>query len=93
MRTVNVYLTTHAIDYLYHEFVDIDADKIGDDAVITQIDECGGLFIERASTVSEEGSGVWVDASGQESQGPSDTFVESVEAQQFHEKTDMPADA
>jgi hypothetical protein len=93
MRTVNVYLTTHAIDYLYHEFVDIDADKIGDDAVITQIDECGGLFIERASTVSEEGSGVWVDASGQESQGPNDTFVESVEAQQFHEKTDMPADA
>jgi hypothetical protein len=85
MRTVNVYLTEEVCAYLATD---------PEDLVITQVDECGGVFVERAECVGEEGSGVWIDALGYEhvSPIPDVVFAESDKAKAFHEKTDMPVD-
>lgn len=40
------------------------------DLCITDKDDKGWIFVEQASTVGNEGSGVWVDALGTEHHGP-----------------------
>lgn len=73
-RTVKVYLTHGVVDYLYRQ---------EQDQVVRFVDDCGGLFIEPASTVGNEGSGVWVDAAGTEHQDSSGEFAISEAAESF----------
>lgn len=89
-RTVNVYLTTGVIAYLYEQtdVSDIEATHIGEDLVITKVDGAGGCFVESASSVGDEGSGVWIDAVGHEHQEPGHDFVTSDKAQELMEIID-----
>jgi hypothetical protein len=61
VEQVRVYLTDHQCQYLASH---------GRDQVITMTDDDGWIFVEDAANVGEEGSGVWVDARGQEQHGP-----------------------
>lgn len=78
-RTVNVYLTSEVIRYL-NTAGDGSTEPNAEDLVITTVDDRGGVFVERASCAGEDGSGVWVDASGQEHLGPGGEFTESIGA-------------
>lgn len=84
-RTVNVYLTHQVIKYL-NTVGDGSNEPNTEDLVITEVDGCGGIFIERAAYVGEEGSGIWVDAAGNEHLGPGGNFVESKGATEFHSR-------
>jgi hypothetical protein len=70
INEVKVYLTAGQCKYLgCVGFVRAELPVI--DQVITMTSDDGWIFVERADTVGEEGSGVWVDANGQEQHGPS----------------------
>lgn len=85
VRTVNVYLTSKVIRYLGDNAVEMEG---ADDLVVTQVDGSGGLFVELASKVGEEGSGVWVNALGVEMHGPDDEGADAIseQAEAFEDK-------
>ncbi len=60
-----IYLTTGVQRYL-----GANAENENSDLVITEADDKGWIFVEQAATVGEDGSGVWVDAAGNEQYGP-----------------------
>lgn len=82
-RIVNVYLTAPVVNYLYHA-------QYGqnEDFVITQVDGSGGVFVDLASKLDEEGSGVWIGASGNEVHGLDDEGDDAVseKAEAFEDK-------
>lgn len=75
IRSVHVYLTADQIEYLYHpgskgaEGYD-PAERFKEDLAITQVDDHGWIFVENSKSLGEDGSGVWVDAVGQEHHAP-----------------------
>lgn len=76
-RTVNVYLTREQTVYLATDPSASPGDIPGSphDLVIELVDDRGGLFVHNAALLDDEGSGVWVDAAGNEHYGPGGKFA------------------
>lgn len=65
-----IYLTAQQCRYL-HLGPSADGEIVPQgDLVITDKDDKGWIFVEQPSTLDEDGSGVWVDASGREHHSP-----------------------
>lgn len=56
-----IYLTDKQCQYLENQ---------NTDQVISMTSDDGWIFVEAAANVGEEGSGVWVDANGEDHFGP-----------------------
>lgn len=93
MRTVNVYLTKEILlELASGRNQAAGTQEEVEDIVITQVDECGGILVHQASSVGEEGSGVWMDASGCEHFSGGGDFHTSDEATDYHRAALMPVE-